>query len=77
MCRRIVVEKIPGPTFLRLRPDAVSSRDQSLNHLLLTPENSKFDLLPNTFEWLPSLLLFWKLNDGLSVHRLVTSLSIL
>jgi hypothetical protein len=38
-------------------------------------EHSKFDLLPNTSEWLPSVLLFWKLKDGLFVHRLVTTLA--
>jgi hypothetical protein len=37
----------------------------SLSFLLISG-HSKFDLRPNTFEWLPSILLFWKLKDGLS-----------
>jgi hypothetical protein len=46
----IVVQKIPGPTFLKLRPNTINLRDESLNHLLLISEHSKFDLWPNTFE---------------------------
>jgi hypothetical protein len=33
MCRCTVVQKIPGPTFLKLRPNAMNSSDQSPNHL--------------------------------------------
>jgi hypothetical protein len=34
MRRSIVVQKIPGPTSLKLRPNAINSRDQSLVHIL-------------------------------------------
>jgi hypothetical protein len=45
--------------------------------ILLTSEQSKFDMRPNTFECLPSILLFWKLKDVLYVHRPVTTLALL
>jgi hypothetical protein len=33
--RFIVVQKIPGPTSLKLKPNAMNSSDQSLNHLFM------------------------------------------
>jgi hypothetical protein len=65
----IVLQKMPGPAFLKLRPIAISL-------VLLTSGHSKFDLLPNSFEHLPSILLFRKLKAGLSVRRMVTTLAL-
>lgn len=52
--------------FLVLIP-VISSSIQTFN----------FDLRPNTFEWLASILVFRKLKDSLSVHGLVTTLALL
>jgi hypothetical protein len=35
MRRCIVVQKIPGPTFLKLRPNAMNKSDQHLSHLFI------------------------------------------
>jgi hypothetical protein len=35
MCQCIVMQKIPGPTFLKLRPNMMNSSDQCPNNLFI------------------------------------------
>jgi hypothetical protein len=70
----IIAQKIPGPTFLKLGPDAMIEGIVSLLVPVISSNIQTFEaeLWPNIFERLPLILLFWKLKDSLSVSRVTT-----